>query len=185
MPRERRRRAFDERAARIATEHLIELGHARIGFIAGPAEYELAGWRVDGWRQAMAAAGLDTAGLLGQGDFGYDSGREAAIALLAGPAPPTAIIASNDRMTLATLDLARERRLNVPRDLSLISFDDSPIVRFTHPPLAAIVQPIAEVTALAVKLIIADQTGGDVPDGPIVVPASLVLRGSTAGPRVS
>ncbi|MDB5680218.1 MAG: LacI family transcriptional regulator, partial [Sphingomonas bacterium] len=95
----------------------------------------------------------------------------------------TAIIASSDRMALATLDIARQRGLDVPIDLSLISFDDTPIVRFTHPPLAAIVQPIAEVTACAVGLIIADQTGRETPDGPVVVPASLVLRSSTAPPR--
>jgi LacI family transcriptional regulator len=172
----------DERAARLATEHLVSLGHRAIGFIAGPAEYELSGWRVDGWRLAMAAAGLDTGGLLAEGDFSYASGRTAVAHLLEGSTPPTAIIASNDRMALATLDVARERGRDVPRDLSLISFDDTPVVRFTHPPLAAIVQPIADVTARAVELIIADRTGGDVPTDPIVVPASLILRGSTALP---
>jgi LacI family transcriptional regulator len=173
----------DQRAARLATEHLVSLGHRRIGFIAGPEEYELSGWRVIGWRQAMTAAGLDTQGLLAEGDFGYESGREAATFLLDGEAPPTAIIASSDRMTLAALDVARARALDVPHDLSLISFDDTPIVRFTHPPLAAIIQPIAEVTARAVELIIAEQTGRAAPDMPIVVPAGLMLRSSTAPPR--
>jgi LacI family transcriptional regulator len=87
-------------------------------------------------------------------------------------------------MALATLDVARMSGLDVPRDLSLISFDDTPIIRFTHPPLAAIVQPIAEVTARAVELIIAEQTGRDTPDAPIVVAASLVLRSSTAPPAI-
>ncbi|MGY4397153.1 LacI family transcriptional regulator [Sphingomonas sp. UYAg733] len=173
----------DQRAARLATEHLAELGHRRIGFIAGPEEYELSGWRVDGWHEAMESAGLDTDGLLARGDFGYESGTAAAQALLDGKTPPTAIIASSDRMALATLEVARLRDLDVPGDVSLISFDDTPIVRFTHPPLAAIVQPIAEVSALAVELIIADQTGRETPDGPIVVPASLVLRSSTAPPK--
>ena len=175
----------DERAARLATEHLLDLGHERIGFIAGPADYELSGWRVAGWRQAMAAAGYATAGLLAQGDFGYESGRDAAVALLDAVAPPSAIIASNDRMALAALDVARTRGLDVPADLSLISFDDTPMVHFTHPPLAAIAQPIAEVTARAVELIIADQMGRETPDGPTIVPASLVLRQSTAPPRRS
>ncbi len=173
----------DERAARLATEHLAALGHRRVGFIAGPTEYELSDWRVEGWRQAMDAAGLETQGLLARGDFGYDTGKAAATWLLSTQAPPTAIVASSDRMALATLDVARVRGLDVPRDLSLISFDDTPIIRFTHPPLAAIVQPIAEVTARAVELIIAEQTGRDTPDTPIVVPASLVLRSSTAPPQ--
>ena len=173
----------DERAARLATEHLLALGHRRIGFIAGPAEYELSGWRVDGWRQAMAAADMATAGLHAQGDFGYESGRDAAIALLDGASPPTAIVASNDRMALATLDVARARGIAVPQDLSLISFDDTPMVHVTQPPLTAIAQPIAEVTARAVELIIADQLGRETPAQPIVVPASLVVRHSTAPPR--
>lgn len=172
----------DERAARLATEHLLELGHRRIGFIAGPPEYELSGWRVSGWRAAMAAAELPTYDLLAQGDFSYESGTAAATGLLESEAPPTAIVASNDRMTLATLEAARARGLDVPRDLSLVSFDDTPMMRFTHPPLTAVVQPIAEVSARAVELIIADQVGGDAPGEPVVIPASLTPRGSTAPP---
>ena len=173
----------DTRAARIATEHLLELGHRRIGFIAGPDEYELSAWRVDGWRGAMDAAGLATDGLLVQGDFSHASGGVAASKLLALPEPPTAIIASNDQMTLATLELARERGLTVPDDLSLISFDDTPIIRLAHPPLTAIVQPIAEVTAQAVNLIIADLTNGATIPTPVTVPASMILRYSTSPGR--
>ena len=170
----------DERAARLATEHLAGLGHRRIGFIAGSTEYELSGWRVAGWQAAMAALGLSVEGLLAQGDFSYESGRRAAATLLSSEDPPTAIIGSNDQMTLATLEVARERGLDIPADLSLVSFDDTPIVRFAHPPLTAIVQPIAEVTARAVELIIAQKAGRPTPGEPIVVPASLVARGSTA-----
>ncbi len=170
----------DERAARLATAHLAELGHARIGFIAGPEAYELSGWRIEGWRQAMAAAGLATEELLTRGDFGYESGLAATGALL--DAGATAIVASNDRMALAVLEVARTRGLSVPGDLSLVSFDDTPIVRFTHPPLTAVVQPIAEVTARAVERIIAEQAGGDFDPAPEVVPASLTIRASTAPP---
>ncbi|WP_380780585.1 LacI family DNA-binding transcriptional regulator [Sphingomonas sp. R86520] len=172
----------DTRAARIATEHLVALGHRRIGFIAGPDDYELSAWRVDGWRTAMHAAGLPTDDLLAQGDFSHASGRAAATALLALPEPPTAIIASNDQMTLATLELARERGLSIPADLSLISFDDTPIIRLAHPPLTAIVQPIAEVTAQAVTLIIADQVKGSALATPVTVPAAMTIRESTSWP---
>lgn len=172
----------DERAARLATEHLIGLGHQRIGFIAGPADYEVSGWRVDGWRATMTAAGLPTDGLLAVGDFTYASGKAAAAQLLGRSPAPTAIVASNDQMALATLEVGRERGLAVPRDLSLISFDDTPIVRFTHPPLTAVVQRIAEVTSRAVELIIADRAGKEGPAEPVVVPAELVIRGSTAAP---
>jgi LacI family transcriptional regulator len=169
----------DEDAAALATGHLIGLGHRRIGFVAGPADYELSAWRVDGWRRAMAAAGCNAADLLAEGDFSHGSGVAAATALLALDRPPTAIIASNDQMALATLEVARARGLDVPGDLSLISFDDTPAVRFSHPPLTAVAQPIAEVTARAVELIIADVAGREVADGPVVVPAGMVVRGST------
>lgn len=174
----------DDLAAGLATRHLVKLGHARIGLIAGPDDYELSGWRVDGWRAAMAEAGLSVEGLLATGDFSRESGRAAAPHLL--DAGVTAIIASNDQMTLGALEVARERGLTVPGDLSLISFDDTPIARFNHPPLTAITQPIAEVTARAVELIIAVRAGQEaVPDGPVVVPATLAVRESTAVPRVT
>ncbi|MBX7495183.1 LacI family DNA-binding transcriptional regulator [Qipengyuania sp. 6B39] len=169
----------DEYLAALATNHLVELGHRRIGFIAGPEEYSLAGWRIDGWEAAMAKAGLDSAGLCERGDFGYDSGIVAAEALLDQPDPPTAIIASSDQMTLATLEVARKRRLAVPDDLSLISFDNTPIVRFTQPPLTALDQPIAATTAKAVEILI-DGEGQPAPSEPVVLKGDLVIRGSTA-----
>lgn len=173
----------DERAARLATEHLRHLGHCRIGFVAGPPDFELSGWRVDGWRASMAAAGLTTEGLLRQGDFSYASGLREAAALLDGERPATAIIASNDQMALAALAAVRQRGMDVPHDISLVSFDDTPVVRFTHPPLAAVVQPVAETIARAVELIIAEQAGRAAPEAPVVVPSRLVLRSSTAPPR--
>ncbi|MBB5706412.1 LacI family DNA-binding transcriptional regulator [Sphingopyxis panaciterrulae] len=172
----------DEGSAQLATRHLIDLGHRRIGFIAGSPEYNLSGWRVEGWREEMAAAGLNADGLLVAGDFSYASGEEAARTLLDSPDPPTAIIVSNDQMALATLEVARSRGLEIPRDLSLISFDNTPIVRFTQPPLTAVDQPIAETVSRAVELIIAQQRGKPKTDAPTVVRGSLVERASTAPP---
>ena len=171
----------DEGSARLATEHLIGLGHNRIGFIAGSDEYSLSGWRVDGWRNAMESAGLPHAGLCVQGDFGYDSGAGAAQALLEQNPRPTAIIASSDQMALAALDTAIERGLRVPEDLSLVSFDNTPVARFTVPQLTAIDQPIAATFAKAVELLI---TQGDALDQlqPVVTESCLVQRGSTAPP---
>ena len=113
----------DAGAAHEATQHLIGLGHRRIGFIAGSRAYSLSSWRVDGCQAAMDEAGHNSAGLLAQGDFGYESGLAAAQQLLALRLSPTAIIASNDQMALAALDVAREIGLDVPDYLSLISFD--------------------------------------------------------------
>jgi LacI family transcriptional regulator len=169
----------DEDAARSATQHLIDLGHSRIALISGSDEYALSQWRVDGWRAAMREAGLDQQNLLASGDFSYASGARAARALLATDNPPTAIIASNDQMTLACLETARDLELRVPEDLSLISFDNTPIVRFTLPPLTAVDQPIAATASRAVELIIAAQRGEALPDEPVVIPAQLVPREST------
>ncbi|MEO6224862.1 MAG: LacI family DNA-binding transcriptional regulator [Sphingomicrobium sp.] len=175
----------DERAARLATEHLIGLGHRRIGFISGSEDYSLSQWRVDGWHAAMGEARLDATGLLAKGDFSFASGERAARQLLGLADPATAIIASNDQMTLAALEVARDCGLRVPEDLSLVSFDDTPIVRFTMPPLTAVDQPIAATASRAVELIIEVQRSGNGPDAPVVVPAALVLRQSTAPPRTA
>ncbi len=172
----------DEGSAQRATEHLIALGHRRIGFIAGSEEYDLSNWRIDGWHKAMAAAGLPQDALCTRGDFSYESGVIAANKLLDLETPPTAIIASNDQMTLATLDTANQRGLKVPDDLSLISFDNTPVVRFTDPKLTAIDQPIAATFSKAVELLI---TNGDatVQHQPVVTEGSLVERASTTHPR--
>ncbi|WP_066662679.1 MULTISPECIES: LacI family DNA-binding transcriptional regulator [unclassified Sphingomonas] len=171
----------DDLAAAMATRHLIELGHRRIGFIAGSLEYELSGWRVDGWRAAMDEAGLSTEGMLAQGDFSIESGRLCAPQLI--DAGATAVIASNDQMAMATLEVARARGLAVPGDLSIVSFDDTPVVRFALPPLTAIEQPIAAVTARAVELIIGARSCRAALDTPVVVAPSLTVRQSTAPPR--
>jgi LacI family transcriptional regulator len=172
----------DAGAARMVTKRLIELGHNRIGLIAGSSEYAISALRNAGWRQAMADAGLTTDGLLVEGDFSYDSGLRGAAFLLGAPPGPTAIIASNDQMALATLAFAQQAGLTVPDDLSIVSFDNTPIVRFCNPPLTAVDQPIAEITSRAVELLIAAQTVGVDPGSLTVVRASLIERGSTARP---
>lgn len=170
----------DAGSAAAATRHLIEHGHRRIACIAGASDYELSGWRVDGWRATMVEAGLDTYGLLDAGDFSRGSGRAAAQRLLDQPHRPTAIIASNDQMAIATLEVARERGLAVPDDLSIISFDNTPIVQFAQPPLTAIDQSIAATASRAVALIIAHLKGEAPPTDLTIVPSTLIGRGSVA-----
>jgi LacI family transcriptional regulator len=168
----------DQGSAKLATDHLIGLGHSRIALIAGSEEYNLSNWRIDGWQDAMTQAGLSHQGLCVRGDFSYESGAVAADALLNLNPPPTAIIASNDQMALATLDTAIRRGLNIPGDLSLVCFDNTPVARFTTPQLTAIDQPIAATFSKAVELLI---TNGNLPDQQaVVVQGSLIERGSTA-----
>jgi LacI family transcriptional regulator len=172
----------DEGSARQATRYLVERGHRRIGFISGSSEYALSGWRVDGWRAVMVEAGLSTQDLLAEGDFSYASGEAAARRLLDSAERPSAIIASNDQMALATLEVARSLGIAVPRDLSLISFDNTPLVHFTQPPLTAVDQPIAATTSKAVELIIAAQKGEPAPSALTVVSAAIIERESVAPP---
>ena len=173
----------DAGAAHEATQHLIGLGHRRIGFIAGSRAYSLSSWRVDGWQAAMDEAGHNSAGLLAQGDFGYESGLAAAQQLLALRPSPTAIIASNDQMALAALEVAREIGLDVPDDLSLISFDNTPVVSFNRPRLTAVDQPIAETFSKAVELLI-DAAKGEGPPPPVLIHGKLILRETTGPAKV-
>ena len=172
----------DEKAGEHATRHLIELGHKRIGFISGPDEYALSGWRQTGWETAMREAALTTEGLLATGDFSFESGRTAAQTLLRSDNRPTAIVASNDQMAMACLEVAKEQGLGVPTDLSIISFDNTPTVALTDPPLTAVDQPVAETTSQAVELIIAAKNGNATPEELITVAAGFVERASTAPP---
>jgi len=167
----------DEGAAYDATKRLIDLDHKQIGIIAGPEQYSLSGWRVDGWKKAMLDHGLSPDGLNERGDFGYESGTQAARALLDRNPAMTAIIGSSDQMTLAALGVARDRGLHVPRDLSIISFDNTPIVRFSQPPLTAVDQPIAQTVSVAVEKLITLK-GKPHEGGVINVEASLVERAS-------
>jgi LacI family transcriptional regulator len=171
-------------ASQVATEHLLDLGHRRIGFITGSDEYAVSAARLAGWRQAHLDRGLPAdPALEGDGDFTFLSGERAATALLDLADPPTAIVASNDQMALAAMAVAGARGLQTPRDLSVVSFDDTPIVRFSHPPLTAVVQPIADMTRAAADLLIRAKGGAaDLPTS-VVVPFGLAVRGSSAPPR--
>lgn len=100
----------------------------------------------------MANAWLGVGGLLARGYFGYGSGHAAAISLLNTADPPTAIIASNDQLAMTTLEVCRERGIAISDDVSLVSLDSTPILRFTHTPLSAIDQPIADVAVRAMRL---------------------------------
>jgi len=171
----------DRRAAAAATEHLLSIGHRRIAFIAGSSEYALSAARLDGYREALGPEAVDPS-LIAQGDFTFDSGARATRHLLSLATPPTAILASSDQMALAALQVARVKGVDVPRQLSIVSFDDTPIVKFSSPKLTAIRQPIARMAEKAAELLI-KAINGEVDEGvPHVLPFDLVIRESTAPP---
>lgn len=170
----------DRAAAEKAMEHLLELGHRRIGFIEGSPRFEASRQRLEGYKSALTRSGhaIDDA-LIAPGDFTFESGVVAAERLLALSPPPTAILASNDEMALATLHVASRLGRRVP-ELSLVSFDDTPGVRLSVPGLTSIRQPISEMAGRAAELLIeASRTGEHAPHDE-ELPFRLEVRGSTA-----
>jgi len=180
-------RIDDFRAAQEMTEHLISFGHTRIGFIKGHPSQSSSALRYDGFAAAMNAAGLSIdPALVQQGFFTYRSGLEAAEKLLERKRPPTAVFASNDDMAAAVVSVAHRRGLDVPRDLSVVGFDDTQSATIVWPELTTVRQPIAAMAATALELLqrgIRSRKEGDarvILDH--VVPHSLIKRASVASP---
>jgi LacI family transcriptional regulator len=129
--------------AALATRHLIEAGHRRIAFLGGPLGLLSSEERHQGFVDAMRAAGLEVdPEHVRRGSFAPDFARRSVIEIVAGRAPPTAIFASSDYLALGALRGLREAGIDVPRDMSLIAFDDTPLGVMLTPALTAIRQPI-------------------------------------------
>ena len=163
-----------------ATEHLIGLGHRRIGFLAGRPDLESARLREQGYRQALAAAGIEfDPGLVLVGGYIAESAERPARQLIEMDPPPTAIFAANDLSAIETVEVAHSLGLRVPDDLSVVGFDNVPESALNDPPLTTIDQSIQQMGFEAVRLLIA---AIDDPSGPAVhvtLPTELVVRQST------
>ena len=168
-----------------ATRHLLELGHRRIAAITGPNDMLCSLARLDGYRSAMASAGLEVdPGWMRFGTFYVEGGRDAARELLSSHNAPTAIFAGNDLQALGVYDAARERGLRVPEDLSVVGYDDIAPARWVSPALTTVHQPLRRMGAEATRMVL--EAG--VRSSAEVVPrmdlaTHLVVRGSTAAPR--
>jgi LacI family transcriptional regulator len=176
----------DARAAYAMTTHLLDLGHRDIAFIKGHPNHGASGLRGDGFLKAMADRGLPVREhWVQQGYFSFRSGFECAEALLSGTPRPTAIFASNDDMALGVMAMAYRHGLNIPRDLSIAGFDDTPAASVMWPQLTTVRQPIFDMGAAAADLIISGKAKraleGDVPKRR-VFDFVLVPRESTAPP---
>jgi LacI family transcriptional regulator, galactose operon repressor len=162
-----------------ATEHLIGLGHRRIGFLAGRPDLESARLREQGFRRAMAGAGLavDPA-VVGVGGYELESAEEPARRMLALSEPPTAVFAANDVSAIQVMRVAGSLGMAVPADLSVIGFDNIPESALTEPGLTTIEQPIQDMGYEAVRMLIRMIDG--TPEGPVqlTLPTSLVVRQS-------
>ncbi|QPL05077.1 MULTISPECIES: LacI family DNA-binding transcriptional regulator [Actinomyces] len=164
-----------------ATEHLIGLGHRRIGVICGPQRSLPTIERLAGFRHACSAADIEPDdSLILPGRYDYESGLEAGGALLDLAEPPTAIFAMNDVIAVGVLEAARRRNVHVPEDLSVIGFDDTSVARMSSPRLTVIRQPLHEIGSEAVHAVVRALGRGRVSGSPIEMQTSLVTRSSTA-----
>ena len=168
--------------AQKATEHLLDLGHRRIGHIRGREDLKSALLREAGYRQALDNAGIDfDEQLIQEGDYQHESAVAATERLLDLPQPPTAIFAANDISALAALSVAADRGLAVPGDLSIVGFDDIPAAAQSIPALSTVRQPLHEMGAHAVRLLLS-LLDGEEASAPQQLPAVLVPRDTTAPP---
>lgn len=169
--------AVDQHAgARLATAHLIELGHRNILHLAGPLDWYDARAREQAWREELSASGLSvTAPDVGDwtSDFGYEFGRSHDLE------GATAIFAANDQMALGVIHGLTERGLRVPEDVSVVGFDDLPDARHFLPPLTTVRQDFAELGTLALRLIIEAIEGDEGTEHEMIHP-TLIVRSSTA-----
>lgn len=178
---------IDERgAARRLTEHLIGFGHRRIAFQRGPEDQNATHERFAGYTDALAAAGLPLdPDLVVPGEFVFASGLEAGDRLLARPDRPTAVFAANDDMAVGMMVAAHRLGLEIPRDVSIVGFDDSEMAERIWPALTTVRQPVTELGAVAARRLIerANKASSGKPAAPVVepLPYDIVYRDS-AGP---
>jgi DNA-binding LacI/PurR family transcriptional regulator len=164
-----------------ATRHLIELGHRRIAIIGGPEHLWSSRARLAGYRAALEAAGLPTAGeLIRRDDFCTEGGRRQARELLAMAQPPTAIVAGNDPQAFGVLQALGERGLRAPDDLSVVGFDDVPVASWATPALTTVRQPLAAMAGTAFRMLHGRPGAGE--PHHIELATTLVIRESTGPP---
>ncbi len=175
----------NERASREATEHVILLGHQRIGYLGDQLGYQSDAERFAGYRQAVERARLHFyPEYVAYGDGKPEGGRDAMELLLALPDPPTAVVCYNDMSAFGALHAIHDRRWNVPDDISLVGFDDLFIASYAHPPLTTIRQPKRKMGCLAMEMLLQLFSGSDSINN-IKVEGELVVRQSTAPPRAT
>ena len=172
----------DRVAMRLAVTHLEALGHRRIGLAIGPTRYIVAQRKVDGFVAAMQErAGVSQAeaeNLVARSMFTVEGGHAAAVRLMADQ-EVTAVICGSDLMALGVVRAVRAGGGQVPGDVSVIGFDDSPLISFTDPPLTTVRQPVVAMSQAAVQALADEIAGHEYPKGEYLYTPELVVRGST------
>lgn len=166
-----------------ATRHLLELGHRRIAMLSGPVQWPCCRARLDGYRAAMDAAGVPVDPELVRISTLYvEGGLRDGAELLRLPDPPTAIFTANDLQAFGVYEAARQAGVRIPDDLSVVGFDDLPFTQWAGPPMTTVRQPLVQMGATAVKMIVAMARGEQLEQHRVELATSLVVRQSTAPP---
>lgn len=175
--------ATDWAGGRDATEHLLGLGHRRIGFITGPIQQICHRDRLDGYQAALRRNGVrfDPA-LVRHGDSLVGGGQQHGADLLRLPEPPTAIISGSDEQAYGVYLAARDLGLRIPEDLSVVGNDDVDLCQWISPQLTTVHQPLAAMAREATRMVIDLSRGGVPPNPRVELATSVVVRASTAPP---
>ncbi|MEX2271375.1 MAG: LacI family DNA-binding transcriptional regulator [Vicinamibacterales bacterium] len=171
---------------RQAVDHLAELGHKRIAFISGPLQLHSARTRRQAFLEGMRAHGLlPEKKMIREGTHTAEGGREAMAGLLRLSKRPTAVVASNDWTAIGALNAIAAAGLRVPQDISLVGFDDIPLVSYTNPPLTTVRMSAADVGSVAFRALFGLISGERIEGDVYQIPTQLIARDSTARPRRS
>ena len=168
-----------------ATQHLVDLGHRRIGFVRGTTGSVPATERLQGYLSALTMNELPhDARLVAGNRFSHENGRDAGRKLLSLPAAirPTGIFACSDDMALGVFEAARQLGLSVPGDVSVVGFDDTIVASLATPGLTTVRQPLEDMGAAGIRWLMDLHDGGSTTPGPVRLATSLVVRDSTAPP---
>jgi LacI family transcriptional regulator len=167
--------------ARVATEHLISIGHHRIGMISGPTHISTADLRLKGYRSALEDNGIQfDPDLVGSGDFRLEGGYQAMQAFLSLNNRPTAVLSANNVMTLGAYQAINEQYIRIPGEIAVVGFDDMPWAASLQPPLTVIAQPTYEIGRLAANLMFDRIINPEMFVRKIMLETQLIVRGSTA-----
>jgi LacI family transcriptional regulator len=168
------------RGAELAAEHLLALGHRRIGMLTGRPDLQSAKLREQGFRRALAGAGVSVEeSLVREGDYDRERSAPAAYDLLGSRHRPTALFAANDVMALAAIEVANDLGIRVPDELSVVGFDNIPESVLATPPLTTVEQPIRTMGSAAIEMLIELIRGNPVSTTHLTLPTRLIERGTT------
>ena len=170
----------DQAGMALAVDHLHDLGHRRIGHIAGPSATSTGARRAAGFEAAVRSSGLEPGPTVEVSSFTLEGGRAVAEGLLTGPTRPSAVVAANDLIALGVLDVAEALGLSCPRDFSLVGFNDMPFVDRLRPPLTTIRVDEYELGLRASRMLLALIEDPDARRETIMLAPELIVRGSTS-----